>query len=147
MGAIQMHHDIRWIQRFENFKRAIEQLKEAVELNDQRDLSRLETQGLIQGFEYTHELAWNTLKDFLESRGNNKIFGSKDATKEAFKLGIIEEGQVWMNMIISRNKSSHTYNEEIADVIVNDILTSYYHQFKLLKLSLEKLKEQELNKK
>ncbi len=142
-----MHHDIRWIQRFENFKRAIEQLKEAVELNDQRDLSRLETQGLIQGFEYTHELAWNTLKDFLESRGNNKIFGSKDATKEAFKLGIIEEGQVWMNMIISRNKSSHTYNEEIADVIVNDILTSYYHQFKLLKLSLEKLKEQELNKK
>ena len=58
--------DIRWIQRFDNYQRALDALQEAVELSQQRALSKLEQQGLIQGFEFTHELAWKTLKDFLD---------------------------------------------------------------------------------
>ncbi len=95
---------IRWIQRFNHFSKAFAQLKEAVELSKQRELSKLEEQGLIQAFEYTHELAWKVLRDFLEERGVQKIYGSKDATREAFKAGLIENGEVWMKMIESRNK-------------------------------------------
>jgi len=80
--------DIRWIQRFQNFKRAFQQLSAAVELAEERDLSDLEQQGLIQAFEFTHELAWNTLKDFLEAHGTTvRIYGSRDATREAFAAG------------------------------------------------------------
>jgi hypothetical protein len=61
--------DIRWIQRFNHFVKAFSQLKEAIDLAQQRPLSRLEVQGMIQAFEFTHELAWNTLKDFLDARG------------------------------------------------------------------------------
>lgn len=75
-----MSHDIRWIQRFNNYKKALAGLQEASVLADERELSKLEKQGVIQGFEFTHELAWKTLKDFLESRGQQDIYGSKDAT-------------------------------------------------------------------
>ena len=72
--------DIRWIQRFDNFKRAFAQLSQAAALADQRSLSDLERQGLIQAFEFTHELAWNTLKDFLNARGTStQLYGSRDA--------------------------------------------------------------------
>ena len=77
--------DVRWIQRYKHFVRAFTQLEQAVALSHSRSLSELEKQGLIQAFEYTHELAWNTLKDFLEERGVRKLYGSKDSTREAFK--------------------------------------------------------------
>ena len=80
--------DVRRRQRFENFRKAFAQLSSAAALTEQRDLTDLEQQGLIQTFECTHELAWNTLKDFLESRGTSNIFGSKDATREAFAAGL-----------------------------------------------------------
>src|SRR5687767_13840527 len=105
------NQDIRWLQRCNNFNKALHQLEQAINLAKQRNLSELEMQGLIQAFEYTHELAWKTLKDFLADKGNNEIYGSKDATKQAFKLGIIENGQAWMNMIIHRNQTVHTYNQ------------------------------------
>ena len=88
--------DIRWIQRFNNFSKAFAQLKDAVELAKQRPLSKLEEQGLIQAFEYTHEMAWNTMKDFLEERGVKNVYGSKDSTREAFKAGLIQPGEVPM---------------------------------------------------
>ena len=138
-----MNKDIRWIQRFDNYCRALEHLISAVELSSQRDLTDLETQGLIQAFEFTHELAWNTLKDFLEDRGNSNIYGSKDTTRKAFKLGLIKNGEVWMNMIQSRNRTSHTYNEDTAKEIVTDIIDKYYHEFVLLKEILSSLKEEE----
>jgi len=123
-------HDIRWIQRFDNFKRAFTRLAQAAELAKQRELSDLEEQGLIQAFEFTHELAWNTLKDFLEARGaTEKIYGSRDATREAFAAGLIENGEAWMQMIVHRNETSHTYNEDIANVIVGAILTRYVTEF------------------
>ena len=135
--------DIRWIQRLDHFAKAFSQLKEAVELAQQRRLSRLEEQGLIQAFEYTHELAWNTLKDFLENRGARNLYGSKDATREAFRSGLIENGDAWMDMIKSRNLTTHTYDEITASKIASAILESYYAEFEALRITLVKLKQEE----
>jgi nucleotidyltransferase substrate binding protein (TIGR01987 family) len=95
--------DIRWIQRFSHFTKALSQLREAIALAQEGPLSKLEEQGLIQAFEVTHELAWNTMKDFLEGRGVQNLYGSRDATREAFRTGLIVNGEAWMNMIQSRN--------------------------------------------
>ncbi len=135
--------DIRWIQRFSHFDKALAQLEEAVELARRRELSKLEEQGLIQAFEFTHELAWNTLKDFLESRGALNLYGSKDATRQAFKRELIENGDVWMDMIKSRNLTSHTYNETIAAQIALAIRSDYFAEFKILQATLEKLQQEE----
>jgi nucleotidyltransferase substrate binding protein (TIGR01987 family) len=132
--------DIRWIQRFNHFNKAFSQLKEAVELAQQRKLSKLEEQGLIQAFEFTHELAWNTLKDFLESRGVRDLYGSKDATRAAFRTGLIENGEVWMDMINSRNLTSHTYDETTAAKIVSAIIHTYFTEFEAFQTRLEKMK-------
>jgi len=125
--------DIRWQQRFDNFLRAFQTLIEAVELAQLRALSTLERQGLIQGFEFTHELAWNVLKDYLEHKGFADLIGSRDATRLAFKNGLIADGEAWMDMIKARNLSSHTYNPEIAASIEQDILTRFYPAFCAMK--------------
>ncbi len=118
--------DIRWIQRLAHFAKALTQLREAVTLAATRALSNLEEQGMIQAFEFTHELAWNTLKDFLEDRGVQGLYGSKDVTRAAFKAGLISNGQSWMDMISSRNLTSHTYDEATAARIVSAIRTTYF---------------------
>jgi len=133
--------DVRWIQRLKNFVKAFSQLKEAVQLAQQRPISKLEEQGLIQAFEYTHELAWNTMKDFLEEQGIRNLYGSKDVTRKAFKTGLIENGEAWMEMIKSRNLTSHTYDEAVASEIVSAILESYFAEFEALKATLEELKQ------
>jgi len=135
--------DIRWIQRFSSFNKAFGQLAEAVALAAQRELSKLEAQGLIQAFEYTHELAWNTLKDFLENRGVQKMYGSKDVSREALKAGLIENGETWMAMINSRNRTTHTYDEATADEIVAAIRNSYFAEFEAVLAKLNRLKEEE----
>ena len=83
--------DIRWQQRFENFQNALGELTEAVELYQHRPLSKLEKQGLVKAFEFTHELAWNVMKDYFEYQGKTSIMGSRDATREAFNRGMIME--------------------------------------------------------
>ena len=122
--------DIRWKQRFANYQKALGQLQKFV---DKGDLSDLEKQGLIKAFEYTYELAWNTMKDFLAYKGQaDDIYGSRDATRNAFAAGLIKDGDGWMDMLQSRNKTSHTYNEETAEEITNAVLTRYYSLFKKL---------------
>ena len=121
-----MTEDIRWKQRYNNYRRALQTLTDAVELAAQRPLSRLEQQGLIQGFEFTHELAWNVLKDYLEAQGFVGLIGSRNATRQAFKDALIQDGEAWMDMIKARNLTSHTYNTDIADSIAGDILTRFY---------------------
>ena len=138
-----MNEDIRWKQRFDNFQRALQTLTEAVTLANLRPLSRLEQQGLIQGFEFTHELAWNVLKDFLENKGFVGLIGSKDATRTAFKNDLISDGEVWMDMIKARNLSSHTYNTEIAEAIVDDILKRFYPAFSAMQLAFRELVEKD----
>lgn len=104
-------------------------------------LSELEAQGLIQRFEFTHELAWNVCKDYFEYQGNTEITGSRDATREAFNKGLIADGEGWMEMIKSRNKTSHTYNEEIAEEIVKNIVKWYYSLMLEFKNKMTELNE------
>ena len=132
------HQDIRWQQRFANYKKAVQQLQSAVELSEQRALSNLEKQGVIQTFEFTHELAWNVLKDYLQDQGNQNIKGSKDATREAFKVELIADGEQWMAMIQSRNVSSHTYNEHLAEELVSVIVKQYFPLFVELQAEMGK---------
>ena len=131
--------DVRWRQRFANFKKALTQLEGAVALSQQRKLTQLEKQGVIQAFEFTHELAWNVLKDFLEDQGEQNIRGSKDATRAAFKVSLITDGEQWMAMIQSRNISSHTYDEKIAESLVAVIFEHYFPLFKTLVSEMESL--------
>src|SRR5438552_12248503 len=136
--------DIRWRQRFHSFQKAFTQLSAAANLAATRKLSELEQQGLIQAFEFTHELAWNTLKDFLESPGTSNIFGSKDATREAFAAGLIDNGDAWMQMIETRNATTHTYDEKTADAIAQAILSRYVPEFEKFQsrfIQLERQKE------
>ena len=108
-----------------------------------RELSNLEKQGLIQSYEFTQELSWKVLKDFLESRGVQEIFGSKDAVKEAFKTGLIENGNMWMDMIKSRNISSHTYDESTIEEILDLINKKYFDEFKNFENRMNKMVERE----
>lgn len=142
-GLVMYNKDIRWIQRFNNYKKALNQLQEAMELMEERELSRLEKQGVIQSFEYTHELAWKILKDFIESRGSTKIYGSRDATKEAFSLGLLVDGETWMQMIKSRNLTSHTYDENTANDIIKIIKDLYFDEFIRLRIKMDELQEKE----
>lgn len=127
MGAT--NQDIRWKQRLQSFRKGFGQLAAAAKLAGERPLSELEQQGLIQAFEFTHELAWNTLKDFLESRGAMNLYGSKDVTREAFARGLIANGDAWMAMIQGRNRSSHTYNEKTARELNEAILCNFMPEF------------------
>ena len=129
MSQGSQNPDIRWKQRFQSFRKAFLQLFKAVEITKNRDLSDLEKQGLIQAFEFTHELAWKTLKDFLESRGEGDLYGSRDVTRRAFAAGLIEDGETWMEMIQSRNRSSHTYNETVANGIAAAVTADYADAF------------------
>lgn len=138
-----MSDDIRWLQRFNSYKKAYEQLKSAVELANQKELSLLEKQGVIQAFEFTHELAWNLLKDYLEYQGNQNIRGSRDAVREAFKVRLIEDGEIWMETIKVRNITTHTYNEVIVQGLYESILKNYMVLFDKLLLTFQQLKEKE----
>ena len=118
--------DIRWQQRFSNYRKALKKMSEFLE---KEELNKLEEQGLIKAFEYTFELAWNTLKDFLEYQGIGEVVGSRDSIRKAFSEGLLQDGHIWMQMIESRNKTSHTYNEATADEIVRLVKESYYSAF------------------
>lgn len=129
--------DIRWQQRFNNYLKALSQLEKFYDKG--KDLSNMEEQGMIKAFEYTYELAWNTMKDFYENQGETGIQGSRDTFNLAFRRGLISDGEIWMQMLKDRNRTSHTYNEETADEISENILTYYYHQFVELKNEFEKI--------
>ena len=133
--------EIRWVQRANSFERALGRLRAAVKLAEQRELSDLEAQGLIQGFEYTHELAWKALKNFLEAQGTLNLYGSRDTTRTAFRNGLIENGEVWMDMVDKRNLTSHTYDEEVAAQVVMTIRNAYYAEFEKLLVRFQQLKE------
>lgn len=136
--------DIRWRQRFQSFRKAFSQLSKAAAIAGERELSELEQQGLIQAFEFTHELAWQTLKDFLEAHGTTKkLYGSKDATREAFAQGLIEDGEEWMEMIESRNETSHAYNEETADAIADAVLSRFFPKLAKLLERMSDLEQEE----
>jgi len=128
--------DIRWMQRHSNFKKALGQLTEFI---DKGSLNKFEKQGLIQCFEYTYELSWNLLKDYLDAEGIQTITGPRSAITESFKYGIIQNGELWMLMLQDRNRTSHTYNEETTDEIIEHIYLNWYQLFIELKLKFDNL--------
>ena len=125
-----MAADIRWQQRFANYTRALEQLERFFE---PPALNEREQQGLIKAFEYTFELAWNTLRDVLRSQGNESLLGSRDTLREAFRLELIQD----------RNLTSHTYNRATADAIAANIQKHYLSCFQILRTRLQLRLEQE----
>ena len=119
--------DVRWLQRLDNYGRALATLQRAVALAQERALSELEEQGLIQAFEFSHELSWLLLKDFLVDQGVSGISGSRDAVREAVVRELLPPGSeaTWMAMIRSRNLTSYTYNPALAREIATLIVESY----------------------
>jgi len=118
--------DVRWRQRFASYQKALGQLGDAAELRRQRRLTDLERQGVIQAFEYTYELGWNVLKDYLAYQGIAGLVGARDTIREAFRRELIADGEGWMAMLADRNLTSHTYNEGIAEEIVRRVCDRYY---------------------
>lgn len=131
--------DVRWKQRFENYKKALATLSLGIRQHRERGLSELEKQGLIQGFEFTHELSWKVMLDFLKDQGETILYGSKDVTRLAFNRGLITSGEVWMNMIADRNLTSHTYQEEISEQIFNRIVNDYFELFTRFEKKMDEL--------
>lgn len=122
-----MKEDTRWIQRYGNYKKALAQLERFLE---KQVLNEMEEQGLIQAFEYTFELAWKTLQDFLEeTSGYPEIRGPRPTITHAFNDGLISNGEKWMEMLKDRNRTVHTYDENIAREIAQAIRHEYIHLF------------------
>lgn len=131
--------DIRWRQRFANYQRALRQLKDAASLAETRPLSQLEQQGFIKAFEFAQELAWNVMKDYFEFQGNPNITGSRDAFREAFRRGLVSDGDTWMDTIKSRNRSAHTYDEEAAKQLIGVIKDRYLSVFQTFEGRMQSL--------
>lgn len=131
------NQDIRWKQRFSNFEKALLKLSEVIEKKE--ILSDLEKEGLIQRFEFTHELSWQVMKDFLIYDGIQNIIGSRSAVREAYNKGIISNGEIWMEMIESRNRTSHTYLESILESEYNKITKNYYPLFIEFQIKMKSL--------
>lgn len=116
---------IRWRQRFENFERAFRLLQEAFE-KDPSQMSDLEKEGVVQRFEYTFELAWKTLKDYLVYHGVTfDQITPRSVIKQAFAAGIIADGQTWIDMLEQRNLMSHTYDNAIFETVFRNISDRY----------------------
>ncbi|MCL2182154.1 MAG: nucleotidyltransferase substrate binding protein [Chitinispirillia bacterium] len=121
-----------WVQRLDNYTKAFAVLERIHRIQEERELSEAERMGLIQSFEFTFELAWNLMKDYLRHKGIFDITGSKDAVRAAFKNGIIDDGAVWMDMIDRRNETAHTYEEEVAIRVASDVSNSYVEEMRRL---------------
>lgn len=134
--AAMKKKEVRWKQRFSNFKKALSQFEEAVSQNHQE---RLAQEGLIQRFEYTFELAWKCLQDLLQERGLGDIRGPKPVLEQAFQDGLIADGLVWMEMLRARNEASHIYDEKIFLRIYNQAKGPFIGPLQDLKAKLESL--------
>ena len=113
--------DIRWKQRFENFDKSYKLLDKYAK---QPITTELERAGIIQFFEMTFELAWKVLKDYLEAQ-EYLVKSPRETVKQAFQIGLIDNGHVWMDALSNRNLTTHTYDEELANKMTNEIITMY----------------------
>ena len=135
--------DVRWLQRFSNYRKALAKLGKAVDIissqmEEDEDIDQLLEEGLIQRYEYTHELAWNVMKDYAEYQGITGINGSRDAIKKTLQFGLIDD-EDWTRTMADRNLTSHNYDEDIAHEIVEKIKDVYYPLFvKYEKVMLKK---------
>ena len=124
---------IRWQQRFNNYRKALAKLTQAVELlssqiNHEEAVDELLQEGLIQRFEYTHELAWKVMKDYAEYQGYTDVRGSRDAIRKALEMGLIDD-RLWMETIEDRNLTALYYDNKTANDICNKIKSVYITLF------------------
>ena len=129
--------DIRWKQRFVNFNKVFSQFEKFLE---KEELNELENQGLIKAFEYTFELAWKTLQDLLKEKGYKEIHGPKPTIQQSFQDGYIKNGKDWMKMLEGRNLTSHSYNEDTANEILDEIRETYFGLLLDLRITLENIR-------
>lgn len=128
--------DIRWQQRFQNFDKAFQRLDEAIRIIQNDPESFIMQAGLIQIYEFTFELSWKTLKDYLETEGFT-VASPRAVLRQAFQSGYIQDGDLWLQALNDRNLTAHTYDEETARGIVNNIRTLYYPLLKELHIWLK----------
>jgi len=126
--------DIRWKERFEHFEKSYKLLEKYI---NQEIKTELEKAGIIQFFEMTFELSWKLLKDYLEAIGY-VVKSPRDAIKQAFQIELIDDGHIWMDALLNRNITTHTYNEELAEKMLKEIDKLYFPQFKKLYNKLKK---------
>jgi nucleotidyltransferase substrate binding protein (TIGR01987 family) len=132
-SAVDVNPDIRWKQRFQNFERAFSLLREALEPGPST-LSALEKEGVIQRFEYSFELAWKTIRDFLEAEGMViSPITVRQVLKDAFAAKVIADGQVWIDMLDHRNLLSHTYDPSVFEQAVEAIAVRYLSAMEALR--------------
>ena len=109
-------------------------------IDDDSFIDDILKEGLIKRFEYTYELAWNVMRDYAEYQGNPDVPGSRSAIREALQMGLITQGKIWMDMVESRIRTSHTYDEETADEIFKKILENFHPAFEAFYLKMEELR-------
>jgi len=115
--------EVRWQQRFSSFEKAFRQLERFL---SKTELNEMEGQGLIKAFENTYELSWKTLQDLLMEKGYKDIIGPRPVIEQSFQDGYIKNGKDWLKMHISRNLTSHTYDEETAKEVIKEIRNTYF---------------------
>ena len=121
-GREEMREDVRWKQRFQNFERAFLFLKKSCNLGV---YDELQGAGLVQSFHFTFELAWKTLKDYLQEQGLEVQF-PREVIKQAFATQLIENGTMWIEMLDKRNQLTDTYNQEQAKKAIETIRNKYF---------------------
>lgn len=125
------NQDIRWKQRYQNYVNALTELRSAVRIDQGVGLNKLEAMGMIQAFEFTYELGWKLLKDYLQHQGFSDLVGSRDSIREAVTQSILSEseGSVWLQMLQDRNRTSHIYDENTMRDIQSAISRAYFPAF------------------
>lgn len=119
--------NIRWEERFNNLEKAVNNLGETRAFIQKNGLNKIYIMALIQAYEITFELCWKTMKDYLLYNGI-KVDTPREVIKESFANNIISDGKIWIEMMEARNKTSHTYKEEFAKELADDILNNYIAQ-------------------
>ena len=136
-------NDVRWVQRLESYCRALDALKDEIEIASDRELSLLEKKGIIKSFEIVQGLAWKMIKDFFESVGEKRILGSKDAFRLAFRMNLVsDENGTLLRTVESRNNTVHMYNQEVVEEIFREVVEEYYDAFEQLREALLKEKDE-----
>jgi nucleotidyltransferase substrate binding protein (TIGR01987 family) len=129
------YKDVRWKQRFQNFSKSLKHLSNALQINEPDIIQKA---GIVQFFEMSYELAWNTMKDYLQEQGFSDIKSPRAAIKKGFEIGLLINGQEWMELLTDRNLTAHTYDEEKATEVEKLIRNKYFGLLTDLYENLEK---------
>lgn len=120
--------DTRWNEKLNDFGKVLLRLNEAIDESKNNPVSSTLKDGVIQRFEFCYEICWKLIKYYLENEGIQEAKSPKSTFREAFKIGIIEDGEVWIDMLNDRNLTSHVYDEEVAFDIYGKIISIYFKQ-------------------